>query len=325
MMGKRILALAIALLALASAVAEGATFRHRYADPGEAAALLLSNRDYYEGLNQSDLSFRLQKADATLEEMESFAAAQALEFSDDEKALLDGVLSEVEQICAERGYALPAVDDIVFAKTTAREECGTAGYTHGTQIYLGEEFMDYALSGEEGSEDLFREVVVHELFHCLTRSHPDFRRKMYGLLGFTVEAEDYVLPESVADRIISNPDVEHHDAHAAFEIDGVMRECVVVFTTVRPFERPGDSFFELRQTGLVPIDDLSVLYTDEDAANFWEVFGENTDYVIDPEETLADDFCFAVLYGPDGMEYQTPALIRDIDALLRAGAWEAAA
>ena len=49
-------------------------------------ALLLSNRDYYDNFNQNDLNFRMQKLDATLEEMEAFAAAQVLDFTDAEKA-----------------------------------------------------------------------------------------------------------------------------------------------------------------------------------------------------------------------------------------------
>jgi hypothetical protein len=42
------------------------------------------------------------------------------------------------------------------------------------------------------------------------------------------------------------------------------------------------------------------------------VFGENTDYTIDPEEVLADNFSFAVVYGRDGREYESPWIIDEI-------------
>lgn len=106
-------------------------------------------------------------------------------------------------------------------------------------------------------------------------------------------------------------------------IGGEMRECTAVFTAGKPFEKPGDSFFDDMVTGLVPIDDLSTMYTADDAANFWDVFGENTDYVIDPEETLADNFSFAIVYGTDSAEYPTPAIIEAIDACLKSGAYAA--
>jgi len=70
-------------------------------------------------------------------------------------------------------------------------------------------------------------------------------------------------------------------------------------------------------TGLVPIDDMATMYTADEAANFWDVFGRNTDYVIDPEETLADNFADTMIYGVDGKDYKTPEIIQAIDALLK--------
>ena len=39
--------------------------------------------------------------------------------------------------------------------------------------------------------------------------------------------------------------------------------------------------------------------------------------ITNPEECLADNFAFAVVYGIDGREYKTPQLIADIIALLK--------
>ena len=57
----------------------------------------------------------------------------------------------------------------------------------------------------------------------------------------------------------------------------------------------------------------------DQAANFDEVFGTNTGYVIDPEECLADNFSYAVIYGeqgPDGNGYPNPEIIEAITAYL---------
>ena len=307
---------AVLILLALTATAEGA-FSYRFADREEAAELLLGNRAYYENLSKNDLNYRMQKLDATLEELEAFAAEQTLDFTEADKAAIDKAMQEVEEICRTRGYVLPPTEGIVFAKTTMLEECGAGAYTHGTQIYMGESYMNVAVSGVEDLEQVFREMVIHELFHCLTRNHPDFRADMYGILGFTVVGEDYDFPQAIRDVIISNPDVEHHNSYAAFDIDGEQRDCAVIFTTTQPFEKPGDSFFNGMVTGLVPVDDLGTMYTSEDAANFRDVFGNNTDYVIDPEETLADNFSYTLLYGPDGREYKTPGIIEAIDAYLK--------
>lgn len=318
---KKILVFSLILsLLLPAALAESSALGYRFADAKEASELLLSNRNYYDNLTQNDLNFRLQKLDATLDELEAFTAEQTLDYTDDEKARIDRSMALIENICAERGYALPPMDDIVFAKTTMREECDASAYTHGTQIYLGEHMMKYGFDDNPKVQAYFDAIVAHELFHCLTRNHPDFRAAMYGILGFTVVDEDYAFPPEIRKQIISNPDVEHHNAYAAFEIDGELKNCVVLFTTPKPFERPGDTFFDEMVTALVPVDDLSTMYTSGDAANFWNVFGRNTDYVIDPEETMADNFSYAIIYGPDGMAYKSPEIIQAIDNLLKAGA-----
>ena len=148
---------------------------------------------------------------------------------------------------------------------------------------------------------------------------------MYAVLGFTVEDADSDLSEAIREQIISNPDVGHHDAWATFDIGGEKRDCVTVFVSGKPFEQPGDSFFDEMVTGMVPIDDLSTMYTADDAANFWDVFGRNTDYVIDPEETLADNFSYAIVNGLENPDiYGSPEIIEAIDALLKEYAAQAA-
>ena len=55
------------------------------------------------------------------------------------------------------------------------------------------------------------------------------------------------------------------------------------------------------------------------ASNFDEVFGTNTGYVIDPEECLADNFSYAVIYGEKGAEgngYPNPEIIEAISKYL---------
>ena len=118
---KRLLILLICvLLALPATLAEGGTFQYRYADASEAAELLLSNRHYYDNLNQADLNFRMQKLDATLEALEALVAGETRDYTDAEKDAVDSVMAAVEETCAARGYALPVTDGIVFAKTTMR-------------------------------------------------------------------------------------------------------------------------------------------------------------------------------------------------------------
>lgn len=286
-----------------------------FADRAEGQTLLLSNEAYLEGLTQNDLNFRMQKLDATLEEYKEFAAEQVLDFTEEEKNIISEEINRFYDRCREQGYHLPELDQVTFVKTTSANECNAGAYTQGTTVYLGVDALKCALSEDKEARSWFSEIIPHELFHCFTRTDPEFRTEMYSILGFTVQEEDFVFEDAVRERIISNPDVEHHNSYATFRINGEDIPCAVVFTTEHPFEKKGDSFFDSAATGLVPIDDLNTMYSSEEAENFWDVFGRNTDYVVDPEETLADNFAFTILNRDETMK--TPELLESIRTYLR--------
>ena len=294
---------------------------HRFATKSEGNGLRLSNEKYFAGFSQNDLDFRMQKTGATMEEYQSFAAKQVLDFTDEEKAVIDERLTEMTQSLVDRGLTLPPLEEIVFVKTTMAEECYAGAYTHGTTVFISADLLDQWVSMEQagGYSALPTEILWHEIFHCLTRSNPDFRADMYKLIHFSVHEADFELPPSVMEYHISNPDVEHHDYSATFSIGGRDVECFVDFVTTRHFEKKGDSFFDCSTTALVPVDGTDAYYTPDQAANFYEVFGSNTDYVIDPEECMADNFGLALTFGAEGESgdgYTSPQIVEGILAYL---------
>lgn len=138
---------------------------------------------------------------------------------------------------------------------------------------------------------------------------------MYKIIHFTVQDKEYAIPPSVMEYYISNPDVEHHNAYAEFIINGKPVDCYMVLVTGNHFEKEGDSFIDTMMVTLVPTDGGDVYYLQEDASNFDEVLGRNTDYTIDPEECMADNFSFAITFGIDGPEgkgYKSPEIIDSI-------------
>ena len=295
------------------ASAPASHYTYRFASAEEGAQLIVGNDEYLQGFNQCDLDYRMQKTGATLEEWKTLAAGEVRDFTEEEQQGISACMDELEQIIAKRGLVLPASDEIVFVKTTMQEEGGAAAYTHGTQIYLHEQVIArQLLATDEKLHMSGIELLSHELFHCLTRSNPDFRAQMYQIIGFEVQDDDFAFGPDVAKRLLSNPDVEHHNSSALFTIGGQELRCTAVFYATKFFDTAGETFFDNSSTGLVPVDDLNTLYDCKEAENFWEVFGKNTDYVIDPEETMADNFSFAVTYGLDGKEYPTPKIIEAI-------------
>ena len=320
--------LAIAMLVLCGCEnaqkQNGTGLTHRFASKDEGKAMLIENKAYYDGFSQNDLDYRMQKKDATMDEYLAFAKEQVADFTDEEKELIDSCFEYMNKTLAQNGYTLPETDEIVLIKTTMEEESGAGGYTHGTRIFLNADLLNEAVSAEEDEKaewfEYLKEIMWHELFHCLTRCNPDFRAKTYALINFTIRDEDFALPESVSEYHISNPDVEHHNSFATFRINGQDVDCFVDSITTKHFEKEGESFFDYFTTALIPVDGTDIYYTPEQAENFDEVFGKNTDYVIDPEECMADNFSFALQYGKDGPEgegYPTPEIIDGIISLIK--------
>lgn len=280
-----------------------------FADKEEGIQCRLSNEKYLNGLNQEDLNFRTQKKGATLEEFKAYSAAQVREFTGEEKEFIEKAMKEIEDILNQRGYKLPVQEDIIFIKTTMEDEGGAAAYTSQNQIYLQDDF----LSQVKGYEFQFEVILCHEMFHCLTRQNADFKAKIYGVIGAEVMEKEIEFPKEVREKLLSNPDVESFDSYATFTINGEKKKCVVFPYLVRGFEKKGDSFFDAVETKLMPIDDTSKLYSVKEATDFWEVFGKNTDYILAIEETMADNFSYAVMLDQEEIKrFPNPEILQEI-------------
>jgi len=122
--------------------------QYGFVDKAEGQELLMANTEYYDGLTENELQFKMQSKDATVEKYRDFARDQVMDFSEEQKTLISGYMDQLEGIIEEKGYQLPPLDEITFICTTMKEEPGAAAYTHGTQIYV---LGDYV---EQCSKDL---------------------------------------------------------------------------------------------------------------------------------------------------------------------------
>lgn len=314
------------------------------ATKAEGQQLIAANTDYYNSLSQMDLDWRMRKKGATKEELIDFAKSCVQEFTDKEKVKIAGVIQFIEKRLHKIGANLPfPKDDIVFIKTSMEEEGEAGAYTHKTEIYIGAGVVR-CVEREDGKMRLggvdaeaLCELVAHELFHCLTRNSPEFRRDIYKLIGFTVMDKDIVFGPAIREKILSNPDVEHIDNYAEFTIKGKKRKCELLALYTHSWEEAvkeeGEdvTFLEYNKSVLVPIDKPNTYYPIDKASDFWDVIGHNTGYVLAPEETLADNFSYAVIDGPgrnsniasakekeeSQVKYNTPQLIDNILVFLK--------
>lgn len=284
-----------------------------FATVEEGQRLMRERTLFHDQIAEGTLGFFLQRKGGTLEEYIEYSADQVMAFTPEEEKRVNDTLTWLQYTLEHHGLLLPDPGEITFVKSTSQEALGSAGYTSGGTIFLGW----FAYSPEYYTDDMFRLLVVHELFHCLSRQFPEFRQAMYSLIHFTVMDHEIDVPEEIRERIIANPDVEHHDNYAAFTINGEKKDCYLVFLTDSVFEKKGDTFFAGMYSGVVPLDG-SAVYRVEEVEDFWDVVGRNTDYVEDPEEAMATNFASAIQNLDAGYaEFKNPEILEGIIEYLK--------
>ena len=316
---KRILAILTALALLlgpAAACAETAVaettwtteITARFASLGEGQELMRGRTLFHEQIAESTLAFFLQRKGGTLEDYIEYSADQVMEFTPEEEQRVKDTLAWLQDQLERHGLKLPDPGPVTFVKSSGEEALGSAGYTSGGTIFIAW----FTFLPQYYTDDMFRELVAHELFHCLSRLFPEYREAMYSLIHFTVLDEDIEVPEEIRNRIIANPDVEHHNSCAAFTIGGEKKDCYLVFLTDAVFEKAGDNFFDGMYSGIVPMDGSRV-YREDEVEDFWDVVGRNTGYAEDPEEIMATNFAYAILYLDAGYDvFQSPEILEGI-------------
>jgi hypothetical protein len=216
-------------------------------------------------------------------------------------------------------FNLPATKPILLIHTNGRKESGAA-YTRGSAIILPR--------GMTGTSDRPpTRLIAHELFHVLSRNHPDWRDQLYAIIGFR-NIGKVGLPDRLAGRRITNPDapeIEHaidvcvSDQHKAMLMPSLLAK--------QPFSLDQRSIFRYldfklmeiqqnEQSEWVPVTvDGDVVFHDPSLPDFHRQIGRNTAYIIHPEEILADNFAMLLT----GAEAKDPWLIESIKRVLLQG------
>jgi hypothetical protein len=148
----------------------------RFASKEEGQQLIKSS-SYYNRLTQMDIDWRAKKQNASLAELIAMAQNNVRDFTDADKDLVIQAVKFIESRLDEFDCQLPLPPEIIFVNTTMEDEGSAGAYTSGNMIVLNQSCIVYPY---------IEELIAHELFHCITRHSPEFRQKMYSLIGFTV-------------------------------------------------------------------------------------------------------------------------------------------
>lgn len=289
--------------------------RVTFAPIDTAQGLLTREDDFTENWSKFDIDSRLQKSNGDKTELLTLAAQQARDWSPSEKQNLTAILQGVEQKIADQGFDLSFPDEVFFVKTTANEEGGAGGYTRANYVVLGQ-----AQLTQDKSE--IERLVIHELFHILSRHDPVLRKAMYKTIGFEL-INDVDYPASLKALRITNPDAVKSDHMIRLAVNGEPVDAMMVLYASKDYA--GGSFFDYLNIGFMQLDDTSprqakfvegqpIIHGFNDVTGFAEKIGGNTEYIIHPEEIIAENFVDTIL-GTANMP--SPEIIDNIALTLK--------
>ena len=313
-----IIVAALFMPASASEMNRGVSFT--FASVNEGKEILTARDDFVKRLSRFDRSARLKTAkDISEDTYLRFVGDSVQEWSADEKSLVSSAFSSLQTRINE--LSLPWPEVIYLVKTTGNEE-GHAAYTRSNAIVLPSVML------VQENRALINKILVHELFHILTRNNHELKEQLYAAIGFHYCGE-IAYPSNIRQTKLTNPDAPKNNYCILLRVDGIPVWAIPMLYSPTPEydENRGGDFFDylkfeflLLQTTKIT-DPMTATYDDQhirlvgpdDVSGFYEQVGRNTDYIIHPEEILADNFALLVL-GSE--KFPSPQVIGDIREVL---------
>jgi len=251
-----------------------------------------------------------------LGEFLGFAASSALEWEPAEKEAIRAAMRSIEAALAR--LSLPLPPKVLVIKTSGREE-GHAAYTRGNAVIFPRRFL-------EGQGPPLRKFLAHELFHVATRGNPALATRLYDAVGFR-RCGEVAFPENLAPLKITNPDAPRNDHAIQVKVGTEMAWAMpILFSRSRYDAARGGEFFQYLQLEFLLVDRCDGKEAPKplrdangprraavnQVSGFFEQVGSNTQYIIHPEELLADNFAQIVVGEPP----RSPEIHKRIEAAI---------
>ena len=293
-----------------------------FATVAEGKRILTTRDAYVRRMSPFDRAARV-KSDQVVSEAEflQHVGDSVLPWSEPEK---QRIVSAIDSIPSLQTFPLPLPEKIFLIKTTGDEE-GGAAYTRGNAVVLPVGQLERPLADVQ-------KLIAHELFHVISRANPDLREKLYASIGF-VKCDEIEFPAELAPRKITNPDAPRNDHCIQLNVNGRQQWAVpILFSSAETYDvARGAPFFQYLQFQFLlvkrqedspvakPIyeDGMPKLIGVEQAGGFFEQVGNNTRYIIHPEEILADNFALLMLRERD---LPSPGIVKEMEQILKAEA-----
>lgn len=241
-----------------------------------------------------------ENRDAAIELFKPFIKTQVSDWKTEEKKMMFSIFKAVKKLCDTISPRLYP-GNLKLIKIKNGHYGNDVYYTRGNNILIPENIFEYP------NADVQIPVMIHELFHVISRSNPVLKNDLYKLIGFSKAEKPVKLNPVLEKSLLTNPDGVSYQYVIELEYQGDTKKAIPLinskFGTFRP-EAP--MFFDYLHFDLYSLSDRGDHYmatstTDgktlipmEQTPSFFTKIKDNTQYIIHPDEIMADNFMLAL-------------------------------
>lgn len=279
-----------------------------------AKTIIIDEKDhFFRSITPIDMAIQMHRplrpSDSQknlIPDYKSYLQSDVGSFTEKEKQQISKVMIKALNLCNSMSANL-VPQPIKLIKTKGNHYGNGAFYTREKCIIIPENDL------KNFNEEAFLKVMLHEISHIITRYNPELRNKLYSLIGFEkIISPDHqlVLREPLKSKILNNPDGLSTD-HAIQLVNPAGKRVWAIPLITSNYDNYNQDIpfffgylkfelFELEKNDsghyeiLTQRDGSSTLNLQQ-LPDFFEKIGDNTDYIIHPDEIIADNFYLMLL------------------------------
>lgn len=281
--------------------------QHKYLSIKEGQARITSDskENYFERVNELDIFLQMGEElefnyrESLIESFKKHLKNSVLEFAEDEQARLNTIFEQIKSSFSKlniRSYHkyiyLSKIDDSVYGKQ--------AFFTREDVIFIPEHQLGM-------DDDALKSILLHEIFHIYSRYDESLKRDAYQLIGFTKLPKPYMVTNpNLNQRILLNPDGLDNTFGIQLkdDKDNVLTCVAVLHSRFKGLNPDLEDYFSYIHFELYRYDEeTSTAFADDKLQNdipaeyfnsFFDQISDNTQYIIHPDEIMADNFMLMI-------------------------------
>jgi len=275
-----------------------------------SSSIILDKSDgFFEKIMPLEMSIQMKKEKVSadrlevLQEYKDFLQADVESFTKEENEYVNGIMKEAFQLCN-------SINTDIFPKKMRLIK--TKGKHYGNSVYYTREDIIVIPENEldARNKNAFLRVMLHEIFHIYSRYNPEKRHELYALVGFKPIEARPLLPTTLQNRMLFNPDgINFNYTMDLKNKDNEMIKVMPIIVSAKDaYSAKNASFFDYVKFDLYELEynqnnSFSVLTDDRgfstlnlaELPDFFSQIKDNTQYIIHPDEILADNFMYVML------------------------------